>query len=509
MDRWILYAKHIKRLDVHREYFGDQNINGFFAQALSVFGIESMLSSLRVLQFEVSIKHRHWQLPDFAAILSASVRKIQLLIQGPMDRDDIESFLGIITERCPNLVSLAMRPHPRFERRVLESNKTKLSLDQPSNFLINSLARPSRLQSLTIPSYWATDPILGELKKLPSLGSLDCQDFLSSSSLHTPITSLLSPVLSSMPTVDFPSLSCIFVRGAVDKLEHLLEANFKGCKSVHRLSLLADQKDMAGVTEYPPISKLAALVSENFPQLQVLSLESQGKSVDFCLNGDIVRMFTSCTLLTVIEFVGIDYIDADALITLSKAWPNVRALTLVSNRLSQRSSSYEETFWNDIAAFTTTPTSFHEWFKRAELDPPGMTVLSLMAERLPRLERLIISVYAEPAPQLLWPFESLTYLELRSSFLNYMHGGLTTVSAAKYLSSLLRPEGKFVFKVDTSLDSILYGDPDELWYSYMVGYKTHFAAFQETVNAYLEGRNAERVRVGDRGGLLSREKSAV
>ena len=82
--------------------------------------------------------------------------------------------------------------------------------------------------------------------------------------------------------------------------------------------------------------------------------------------------------------------------------------------------------------------------------------LTRMASQFPRLERLIISVNAEPVNQPMRPFESLKYLELRTSFLNFNAEGFSMYSAARSISALLRSDSEFVFTSDPALSFLAH-----------------------------------------------------
>jgi hypothetical protein len=477
----------------NRHYYENPR-DAFFPEVLSVFRGDSILPSLRVLQFELF--SGHCEFPSLAAILSASVRKIQLLFQTQMEHEDVENYLDMISERSQNLTSLDVRPHPQYlSRRRANSNKNQAPLDQPSNRLLASLARLSHLQSLTIPSHWtAAASVLNVMKSLPSLRSLDLQDLQSSCNLHTSITSSFNHSASSTPSASFPSLSSILLRGNTSKLRHLLGNTFAGCTPVHHLSLLVELETTAEeIDTADPASssrEFATFIAGAFPQLQALSLECK----DSWLSGGDIRMFTSCTSLTVIELVGIEFASEDELGPIIDTWPNIRALTLVRGPAAaiclNGGNAYEDS--------DDPQDSF------IHADPPGLGIqcLSLLAGSLRRLERLVISVTVDvdPTCQLLWPSDSLMYLELRSSFLAFRHDSFSTISVAKYLSSLLPPHAEFVFTIDPSLKTL--ASENRRWRSYVTDYEQYFAGFQERVEDYLEIRGDEEARIAHRIHLL-------
>jgi hypothetical protein len=512
MERWRFYAKYIKKLEVHEherpdDYEYDFTQGFTVSEVFSVFGGERIYPSLRFLLFELATGYAEF--PDFAVILSPSVLEIELVLRIPMKHDDVENYLDIIAERSPNLTSLAVHPRPWLYPDSSEDNLPDESpLRRTSSLLLKSLSRLSHLVLLKIPSCWTTNIILSEVGRLPSLRSLDFQDFESSCNLHTSITSSFTANESSTPALPYASLSSVLIRGNLDRLRQLLKHVFDGCNPVH-LSLLVDQEDMAGLDEVlsiPGVEEFANSIAGRFPQLQALSLECKGQEWTYCLDGGDVQLFTSCTLLTVIEFVGIEFNSDDELTPFFKNWPNVRALTLVSLKASIICIGYQENYNGKYESeLEPCAVGLRDWFGSRNLSGLSMGCLSLMAERLPRLERLVISVTANPARQCLWPFESLTYLELRSSFLNYLHHGFSAASAAKYLSSLLQSNGEFVFTMDPSLVML----PGSGWSNYKYEYKKYFKRIQETVNGYLEVRKEEKERIADRGGRLSREQLSV
>jgi hypothetical protein len=479
MDRWRFYAQYIKMLEVQ------YNSGSVFTQVFSILGGDTILPSLRILLFELASGISEF--PAFASLLSPSVLKIEFIIRVIMKHDDIENYLDIIGERAPNLKSLVVRPYPWFYRRHPGPNISNSPLNQPSNLLLASLSRLSHLELLKIPSCWATDTVLSELGKLPSLYSLDLQDCQSSCHLHPSITSLFTTNASSAPAAKFPSLTSLLLRGNLDRLRHLLKNVFKGCHPV-RLSLLADQEDIKldRVASIPGVEECATLIARRFQQLQALRFECKGKTL-YCLDGGDVQKFTVCTSLTVIEFVGIEFDSDDELTPLFQNWPNVRALTLVSLPASITCKDCEEGYEGAYdESEDPSPTGLRDWLADMDLAGLSMGCLSSMAVGLPRLERLIISITAEPAPYLLRPFDLLTYLELRSSFLNYSYDGFSRIAAAKYLGSLLRPECNFVFTMDPSLDELISKRAGLCWHTYVATYMDGFAQFQESVNGYLK-----------------------